>query len=94
MANPKAREAMDKEYRKLELAPWSDKKGHGCWDLSRVASERAVREHARTGGAVQGESGIEIEARTALCDHPDAAGCGSGHSGRGANPSTVFEPMR
>ena len=37
---------MDAEFKKLENAPWPDKKGKGVWDYSGVRSAREVRKEA------------------------------------------------
>merc|ERR1712039_633139 len=47
---PVARAALDKEWNKLATQRWPDKRGSGCWDISRVREAADVRKEARAKG--------------------------------------------
>ena len=51
-SEPKAIEAMDKEWRKLETTkrPDPQDKGIGCWDIYRVSEASSLRDEARRAG--------------------------------------------
>ena len=49
-SSPKAQEALDNEWTKLETLRWPDKKGHGTWDISKVAEWSDVKRRAQAAG--------------------------------------------
>ena len=71
-SEPKAIEAMNREWAKLETTKRPDPKdrGIGCWDISKVREAASVRDEARRAGAkVQfwADSGIVYGKRGASC---------------------------